>query len=144
MTKVTKVQLDQPSVPLEARTEMRKDLKEETVETSNSKLMNAEEATKAAIGFLKSLDVKKIMPNKVSNEGNRAYVELDLKGKKAAVLVDRKTKEILEYEIEKTEKVRLKSPGPVWIKLVLLVVLIQFLLTILFGIIKPYIPLPLP
>jgi len=140
--KLTKIQIDQPSVPLQVESEIKKSLQEEkSIEPSSSKMMNAEEATKVAIEFLKNFNIKKIMPNKVSNEGSRAQVELNLKGKKAAVLVDGKTKEIIEYEIE-TEKGHQTIGGSISIKLILVIVLIQLLLMILFDFIKPHIPLP--
>ena len=142
--KKTKVQIDQPSsVPVHAKTEIKKDLQGKTVKSSSSKLMNAEEATKAAIEFLKNIGFKKSKPNRASNEGDKARVELNMEGNKAAVLIDWRTKEILEYEIEETEKTEKteKSPTgrkPLSLQLILIIVGIQFLLMFLFDlIIKP-------
>ena len=103
-------------------------------------LMNAEEATRVAVEFLRSLGVKKTKPNKASNDGDRAYVEFDLKGRKVSVVVDGRTKEIIEYEIEKPEKRLGMNQGSISLKLILLVIGIQFLLMILFDFIKPYLP----
>jgi len=137
--KTTKVQLDQ-MIPAES--EIKKDLQEEKKsESSSFKLINAEEATKVAIEFLKSLGIKKTVPCKAFNEADKAHVELDLKGKKAALLVDGNTKEILEYEIE-AERRPAEGGGSLSLKLILILVGIQFGLVILFDFIKQYIPLP--
>jgi len=140
--KITKIEVDQTNVPLQPEIEMKKDVQEEDKagEPSDLKLMNAEEATKIAVEFLKSLGIKKTLPNRASNEGSRSYVELDLGGKKAAVVVDGRTKEILEYEIEKAEKIRSEGGRPISLKLLFILMGFQFMLTILFSFIKPYIP----
>jgi len=106
-------------------------------------LMSAEEVTKMAMNFLKGLGNKYVMPKRVSKESDQSYgVEVDMKGRVASILIDRSTKEIMEYEITETKKEREISSGgghssfsP---KIIVIVCVIQIILMVVFNFLKLY------
>jgi hypothetical protein len=133
------VQVEQANVPKEENIEIKKEPKEETALETASINLDAEEATKVAVEFIESIGIKKTIPTKAYNEGDKAYVELNFKNKKAAVIVDGTTKNILEYEIGKTEKKpHQTNKQQISMQLILVIIGIQLLLLFLFDIIKPY------
>ena len=134
------LQLEHPPIPFPSENEKQVDFDHKESESESLKLISAEQATVAAIEFLKGLGIKKTIPNKASFEGNKAYDELDVKDKKAAVLVDGKTEDILEYEIEKPERNRTKNERSISPKLFLMMIGIQVLIVFAFDLIKNYLP----
>ena len=138
------LQLERPPIPLPSENERKAIFNHEEPESEDSKLISAEQATVAAIEFLKGLGIKKTIPNKASFEGDKAYVELDMKNKKAAILVDGKTEDILEYEIEKSEKNRTKNEMSVSPKLFLMMIGIQVLIVFAFDLVKNYLSFLFP
>jgi len=109
--------------------------KDVQVEAESSDSFNAEQATLVALDFLKRLGVKKsLKPKRVSLEGQRYLVELELKNKEAAIQIDSTTKEIKEYSIESKaeESSRFVSLSPRTLILVFgMAVVLAFLLDLL-------------
>ena len=140
----SRLQLEHPPITVPTVNETNVDLDDQEPESESLKLISAEQATVAAIEFLKGLGIKKTIPNKASFEGDKAYVELDVKDKKAAVLVDGKTEDILEYEIEKPERNRTKNEKAVSPKLFLIMIGLQILIVFGFDLIKKYLPFLFP
>jgi len=104
-------------------------------------LLSAEEVTRIAINFFKGLGNKYVMPKRVSKEGERNYgVEIDLKGKAASILIDRSTKEIIEYEITESRREREVSSGggssSFSIRTIVIVVAIQIVLMVAFNLLR--------
>ncbi len=112
----------------------------------DARLLNAEQVTKIAADFLRSLGNKQVTPTRVSVEGDKFYVvEAGLKKKVATVLIDADVKEIKEYEINRKVKgpssSSLLSPTK---RTILLICGINVLLYIVLNLLKTYLPLPLP
>jgi len=104
-------------------------------------LLSAQEVTKIAVDFLKGLGNKYVMPKRVTKEGDRNYgVEVDMKGRLASILIDRNTKEIMEYEIAETKKEREISsgggPSSFSPKVIVVVLVIQIALMVVFNFLK--------
>ena len=121
--------------------------KPEAEAASDSKLLNAQEATQAAIKFLRSLGYRQAKPNKSSSDGERATVELELKREKASVVIDGKTREILEYSIEKTEQRGGGGGGSISfrnIRLILMIAGINVLLLVVYTLLMSPGTIPLP
>jgi hypothetical protein len=117
---------------------------DDSLESGDLQLLNAEEVTKMATEFLEGLGHKKTTPTKVAQEGLRHYVvEVDLKKRAAMVIIDANAKEIKEFEINPVKKPpKLKLPSSISIKLILVIVGIQALLLIAFNLLQSYLPLP--
>ena len=134
------IQVDQPTekspLPIESKTD----------EKRNLRLLNAEEVTKMATDFLKSLGNAQPIPVKVVQEGvNHYVVEFNLKKKKnATIVVDANAKEITEYEITEARKTPSTATPSLHLslKMILVICAMQVLLMILFNLLKDYLPIP--
>lgn len=114
-------------------------LRSENLDEPTGPLIGAEEVTQIATDFLKDLGNKYVMPKRVSKEGERNYgVEVDLKGRVASILIDRNTKEIIEYEITEPRR-EISSGGEVSSSpfgIIIMVCIIQIILIVLFNFLK--------
>lgn len=136
-TKTVAIQVNQPKIE---GTPPIKPKEAEPIESKNFRVLNAEEVTKMAADFLKSLGHQQTTPTRVAQEGMRHYVvEVDLKKKNATVVIDANAKEIEEYEIsdavKKTSKMGLS-------KTILLICGIQITLTVLLFLLRNHLPTP--
>ena len=76
-----------------------------STETAEAPRFDAENATAMTADFLKRLGYKGIwMPMKVSLDGELYVVEMMFQKRTAKVQINSKTKEIKEYEFQKTEE----------------------------------------
>ena len=133
---------------------LEKKLKEIEAESSvpTGPLLSAGDVTKMAIDFFRELGSKYVMPKRVLKEGERNYaVDIDLKGRIASILIDRSTKEIIEYEIKEPRKEVSRrgfeeggggggsffSPG-----IIIIVVIMQIVLTVVFNFLGQYVEIP--
>jgi hypothetical protein len=89
-----------------ALAQQKKVLRPQGEEKTVDKSPNAENVTSIAINFLKELgDKHGVKPKKVSLQGQRYVVELEIgKNKNAVVQIEVASREIKEYEIQKKEK----------------------------------------
>jgi len=103
--------------------QQKKVLRSPNEEKALEKSPNAEHVTSIAIGFLKELGNKRgVKPKKVSLQGQRYVVELEIgKNKNAVVQIEVATREIKEYEIQKKEKEESSSRLPLSPKTLIIV-----------------------
>ncbi len=129
-----------------------KEIKAES-EKPTGPLLSAGDVTKIAIDFFRELGSKYVMPKRVLKEGERNYaVDIDLKGRIASILIDRSTREIIEYEIkEPRQEVSRRSfeegggggggsffsPG-----IIIIVLIMQIILTVVFNFLGQYVQIP--
>ena len=112
-------------------------------------LLSAEQVTKIAVDFFKGLGSKFVMPKRVLKEGERNYtVDIDLKGRIASILIDRSTKEIVEYEIKEPRK-EISRGGlgegggsPFSPAIIIVIIIMQIILMVIFNFLKVYVEIP--